>query len=220
MKMTIGFYFLVIKMTFYVEFNQFLNYFQTTRKSLLTSLAIIVFFTYNEHDVEKTKYKILICFIFDGFKENDLFCFTRLKGFGKDFGIIHYLYLIALALCNLCLVLSILIMDYKQGKQLEDWLVDEKSSKCVIINPALKKIIPYPFAQFCALIFPIIYRVGDKVGSSVKWAKIAAIGNSFSAILYTLIFFYFNKMVLDKDSKENTINEKYETKEMNKINIE
>ena len=39
----------------------------------------------------------------------------------------------------------------------------------------------------------------------MKWAKIAAIGNSFSAILFTLIFFYFNKMVLDKDSKENSI---------------
>ena len=83
----------------------FLNYFQTARESLLTSLTIIVFFTYNEHDVEKTKYKILIflfcygipltsniiCFIFDGFTENDLFCFTRLKGFRKAFGIIHYL---------------------------------------------------------------------------------------------------------------------------------
>ena len=213
----------------------FLNCFQTARESLLTSLTIIVFFTFKEHNVEKTQYKVLIflfsygipltsniiCFIFDGFAENDLFCFTRLKGFGKTFGIIHYFYLIALALCNLCLVSSILIMDYKQGKELEDWLVDEKSSKCAILDPSLKKIIPYPFAQFVALIFPIIYRVGNKVGNSVKWAKIAAIGNSFAAILYTLIFFYFNKMELDKnDSNENSINKKYETQELNRLNIE
>ena len=206
----------------------FLNYFQTARESLLTSLTIIVFFTYKEHNVEKTKYKILIflfcygipfasnilCFIFDGFTENDLFCFTRLSGFGKALGIIHYLYLIALALLNLSLVSSIIIMDYKQGKKFEDWLVDEKSSKCAIINPALKKIIPYPFAQFTALTFPIIYRVGNKVGSSVKWAKIAAIGNSLAAVFYTLIFFYFNKIVLDKD---NNINKEYETQEMEKV---
>ena len=40
----------------------FLNYFQTTRESLLTSLTIIVFLQYKEHDVEKMIYKILIYF--------------------------------------------------------------------------------------------------------------------------------------------------------------
>ena len=214
----------------------FLNFFQTARESLLTSLTIIVFFTYLEHNVEKTKYKILIflfcygvpfasnilCLICDGFTENDLFCFTKVKGFGKTFGVIHYLYLIALALLNLGLVSSILIMDYKQGKKFEDWLDDEKGSKCccVFIDPLLKKIIPYPFAQFAALTFPIIYRVGNKAGNSVKWAKIAAIGNSFAAVFYTLIFFYFNKIVLDKDSKENNLNKQYETQELEGVNNE
>ena len=48
----------------------------------------------------------------------------------------------------------------------------------------IKKIIQYPFAQFVALTFPIIYRVGNKAGKSLKWAKFASIGNSFSGILY------------------------------------
>ena len=96
-------------------------------------------------------------------------------------------------------------MDYKQGKDFEDWLVDEKSSKFVIINSALKKIIFYPIAQIFALIFPSIYRIGNKVGSSVNWAKTAAIGNSLSAVLYTLFFIISNNMVLDKDNKTNSI---------------
>ena len=111
-------------------------------------------------------------------------------------------------------------MDYKQGKKMEAWLLDEKSSKCVFIDPLLKKIIPYPFAQFAALTFPIIYRVGDKAGNSVKWARIAAIGNSLSAVFYTLIFFYFNKIILDKDSKENSLNKEYETQELERVNNE
>ena len=214
----------------------FLNYFQKTRESLLTSLTIIVFLQYKEHNVEKMIYKILIycfcygipsisniiCFICDGFTENDLFCFTRVKGFRKVFGIIHYLYLIALALCNLTLVFIIVYMDYKHGKTFEDWLDDEKGSKCccIFIDPLLNKIIPYPFAQFAALTFPIIYRVGDKAGSSVKWAKIATKGNSSTAVIYTLIFFYFNKIVWDKGSKKNSLNREYETKELKKLNIE
>lgn len=213
----------------------FLNYFQTARESLLTSLTIICFLEYKKHDVKNIKYQILIhffcygipfisnliCGICDGYTENDLFCFTRVEGFGRVFGIIHYLYLTALTICNLILVSTIIIMDYKEGKNLENWLDDgnsssSKCSQCVFIDPLLKKIIPYPFAQICALTFPIIYRVGNKAGSSVNWAKIAAIGNSSSAILYTLIFFYFNKMVLDKDNKENNIMLN-ETKELEQI---
>ena len=209
----------------------FLTYFQTARESLLTSLTIIVFFNYKEHDVEKTKYKILIflfcygipfisniiCFIFDGFGENDLFCFTKLEKFGKIFGIIHFLYLITLLVINLGLVSSIIYMDYRQGKKYENWLVDDKSSKFAIINSSLKKIIFYPIAQIFALIFPSIYRIGnnsEKVGTSMKWAKIAAIGNSLSAVLYTLIFIISNNMVLEKDNKENNISKPSENKEM------
>ena len=118
----------------------FLNYFQTARESLLTSLTIIVFFSFKNYNIEKMRFKILIfifcygipfisniiCFISDGFAENDLFCFTRLKCFGKTFGIIHYLYLIFLSLSNLALVISIIILDHKQGKDYADWLIDEK----------------------------------------------------------------------------------------------
>ena len=125
----------------------FLTFFQTARESLLTSLTIIVFFNYKEHNVEKTKYKILIflfCygipsisnilgFIFDGFGKNELFCFTGPKNYGKKFGIIHFLYLILLLFSKLVLVLSIIIMNYKQGKNYEDWLMDDKSSKFIII---------------------------------------------------------------------------------------
>ena len=212
----------------------FLNFCQTTRESLLTSLTIIVFLKYKEYNIEKIIYQILIyffcygipsisniiCFICDGFAENDLFCYTRVKGFGKVFGIIHYLYLIALALCNLTLVFIIIYMDNKHDKQFENWLNDEKKCCCFFIEPLLNKIIPYPFAQFAALTFPIIYRVGDKAGSSVKWAKIAAIGNSSTAVIYTLIFFYSNKIVLDKGSKKNSLNRDYEIKELEKLNIE
>ena len=199
----------------------FLNYFQTARESLLTSLTIIVFVNYKAHNVEKIQYKIIIflfcygvpvisniiCFIFDGFGDNDLFCFTKDKGFGKAFGIIHYLYLLTLLITNLALVLSIIIMDYRQGKDYEDWLIDdEKASKWRIINPSLKKIIGYPIAQIVALIFPSIYRIGNKVGTSTNWAKIAAIGNSFSVILYTIIYFYSNKKVLNEEIQENEAN--------------
>ena len=111
-------------------------------------------------------------------------------------------------------------MDYKQGKKIEVWLVEEKASKCVFIDHLLKKIILYPFAQLAALNFPIIYRVGNKAGSSDKWAKIAAIGNSSTAVLYTLIFFYFNQMELDKEKKEKSITSKKTSKELDKINNE
>ena len=200
----------------------FLNYFQTVRESLLTSLTIIVFINYKAHNTEKIQFKILIfsfcygipvisniiCFIFDGFGDNDLFCFTKDKGFGKAFGIIHYLYLLTLLITNLALVLSIIIMDYRQGKEYEDWLIDdEKASKCRIINPSLKKIIGYPIAQIVALIFPSIYRIGNKVGTSTNWAKIAATGNSFSVILYTIIYFYSNKQVLNEEIQDNEANE-------------
>ena len=236
----------------------FLNYFQTTRESLLTYLTIVVFLKYKKYEVETIKYIILmilfcygipsisniISFIFDGFTENDLFCFTKVEGFGKTFGKIHYIYLSILTLINLTLVISIFLMDCKEGKKLENWLDDDSSNiadeledsanfennreeiektkfskccKCIYIDPLLKKIIPYPIAQAIALTFPIIYRVGNKAGNSVKWAKTAAIGNSSSAVLYTLIFFYFNKMVLDKENKDNKKNNINVNKEMEKL---
>ena len=133
----------------------FLTYFQTARESLLTSLTIIVFFSFKEYNIEKYKFKIpififcygipftsnLISFIFDGFGKNDLFCFTKLKKFGKTFGIIHFFYLIVLLLVNFVLVGYIIYLDYKQGKQYEDWLIDDDNKSQNIMNKSLKKII-------------------------------------------------------------------------------
>ena len=206
----------------------FLSYFQTTRESLLTSLTIIVFFSFKEYNIEKNKFKILIfifCYgiplisnsislFFDGFGKNDLFCLTKLKKFGKTFGIIHFFYLILLLLINFALVLYIIYMDYKQGKEYEDWLVDEDNkSQLDIMNKSLKKIVFYPIAQIFSLIFPFIYRIGinsEKVGTNIKWAKISAIGNSFAGVLYTFIFIISNSIVLIKSTIEKNINKESE----------
>ena len=53
----------------------------------------------------------------------------------------------------------------------------------------------------------------------MKWAKIAVTRNSLSAVLYALIFFISNKMVLDKDNNGNSIN-KIKEDEKIKINNE
>ena len=211
-----------------------LTFFQTARESFLTNLTVIIFFDYKGYDVEKIHFKLfvflycygipfisnIICLSFDGYGENDLFCFTKGNNFGKAFGILHFSYLIFLLIVNQILVLYIIINDYKHSKNYEDWLDDEKSSKQIgIINSSLKKIIFYPLAQIFALIFPMIYRIGnssENIKTNIIWAQIAAIGNSLSDILYTLIFFISNKMTFEKESEYNINNE-----EDNKnINIE
>ena len=201
----------------------FLTFFQTARESFLTNLTVIVLFDYKGYDVEKIYFRLyvflysygipfisnIICFSFKGFGENDLFCFTNKENFGRAFGILHFSYLIFLLIVNQILVLYIIINDYKHSKNYEDWLDDEKSSKQIgIINSSLKKIIFYPLAQIFALIFPMIYRIGnnaENIKTSIIWAKIAAIGNSLSAILYTLIFFISNKMTFEEEF-EGSIN--------------
>ena len=216
----------------------FLTYFQTARESLLTNLTVIVFLNYKGYNVEQTKFKLyvflysygipfisnIICLSCKGFGENDLFCFTNKKDFGRYFGIIHFSYLIFLLLVNLSLVLYIIINDHKHNKNYQDWLDDENSSKQIkFINSSLKKIIFYPFAQIFALIFPMIYRIGNNsknINTSIRWAMIAAIGNSCSAVLYTLIFFISNKKTLVLEASSNSINNGEEKKSNNIDNIE
>lgn len=202
-----------------------LTYFQTARESLLTSVTIIVFINFCGKDIENNKiFRILIfifcygiplisniiCFIFGGFGETDLFCFTGRSEFGRTFGILHFSYILTLIISNIILVLIILIMDYKQGKSNEAWLEEEKDSikSDGTINSSVRKIAFYPIAQFICLFFPITYRIGNnsrQVGTNILLAQITAIGNSLSSILYAFIFVISNRMLFTSSQKKKDI---------------
>ena len=196
--------------------------FQSSRESCLTLLTFLILINYlNEKidlDNKKKFYKIIIFLYSYGipvianiiyisigaYGENHLFCYVKLNDKGAICGSIHFFYLFALLILNSIFTLFILIHDscIRKSNENEIWL-EEKTC----INPLLKKIIFYPIAQVFSLGVPIIYRYGSFISKSdtiYKMAGIAAVSNSFSSFIYTLIFMASNNLLFCCKKDNNT----------------
>ena len=188
----------------------FLIHFLTARENLLLYLTIIVLLYCLEKEIQKEKifqwgflilcYVIPIlscisCLIFGGYGEQELICLNNDNDFGTIFGFIHFIYLLIIIIANIILVVIIYFKDNEPENTNEVWL-KQKDDLTIEVQDNFKKIKYYPIGQFASLIFAIVYRIGNistKLGSSIVFAQIVAIGNSIASLTYALIFIITNR---------------------------
>ena len=188
--------------------------FQSSREIFVTSISIISFISFkyeNKCNIDENKLYFIIFLLIGyfipliesiiysvnkGFGLSHSFCFTKISGneneknFSKLCGTIHFGFVVILILISIFFITYLIIKTTCCNEKEEGSLWDNDDTEDYCINPNLKKIIFFPIAQIITMSLPVVYRVMDyiiKIDADYISGP-AAVMNSVSSILYTLVF--------------------------------
>ena len=167
----------------------------------------------------------IIYLVNDGYGRSHSYCFSKIKTKKEDekeidpndlklseiCGAIHYSLLISLILISTFFISYLIISTTCRNKNINDvdlWIKDEYNKK-YCIHPMLKKIIFFPIAQFFIMSVQFIYRYINYFSDYEiveKFARPAAVVNSFSSIIYSLIFAISNGIFTNINEEVNEQN--------------
>ena len=178
----------------------------TARETFVTLISVLSFISFKfGEDLYLYKSKlglILVLFIgylipiigniiyyFTGsFGKTQYFCFIK----NKLLVTIHLSYMLFLLIISIIFITYLIIKTscHKIETEYEGWINDKAEKNC--INPILKKIIFFPIAQVFTNCLTLTFRFVDHYIGSKDYSKLlarpAALVNSVSSILYTLVF--------------------------------
>ena len=197
--------------------------FQSSREIFVTLISIVSFISFkceSDINVDDSRLSVIIVLlsgylipfiessiyiINGGFGQSHSFCFTKVEGtyeetkFSKLCGTIHFSFVVILVITSIFFISYLIIKNTCCNAESEGnlWGNDDTEDYC--ISPNLKKIIFFPIAQIITMSLPVVYRFMDyikKIDSGFI-AGPAAVMNSVSSILYTLVFAISNSIFTD-----------------------